>query len=86
MPRRKKPRELGFAICVAIATGVMFGVAPAVFPTKASPADALRSGTPDDGGRVFTLAAWAGQASGGVVSGTAGGRGALFADLASGAH
>ena len=36
---------LGFAICVAIATGVMFGVAPALIAAKAQPADALRSGT-----------------------------------------
>ncbi|MBS1803610.1 MAG: ABC transporter permease [Acidobacteria bacterium] len=36
---------LGFAICVAMATGVMFGVAPALIAAKASPADALRSGT-----------------------------------------
>jgi len=36
---------LGFAMCVAMATGVMFGVAPALIAAKASPADALRSGT-----------------------------------------
>ena len=36
---------LGFAICVAITTGVTFGVAPALIAAKASPAEALRSGT-----------------------------------------
>ena len=36
---------LGFAVCVAIATGVLFGVAPALIGAKAPPADALRSGT-----------------------------------------
>src|SRR5271170_5060738 len=36
---------LGFAVCVAIATGVLFGVAPALIGAKVPPADALRSGT-----------------------------------------
>jgi predicted permease len=36
---------LGFAVCVAIVTGVLFGVAPALIGAKAPPADALRNWT-----------------------------------------
>jgi len=36
---------LGFAVCVALTTGVLFGVAPAFIGAKAPPADALRNGT-----------------------------------------
>lgn len=36
---------LGFAICVAMASGLIFGLAPALIAAKTSPADALRSGT-----------------------------------------
>src|SRR5579863_711853 len=35
---------LGFAVCVAITTGVLFGVAPALIGANAPPADALRNG------------------------------------------
>ncbi len=42
---RPSPEVLGFAVCVAIATGVLFGVAPALMGAKAPPADALRNGT-----------------------------------------
>ena len=34
-----------FAMCVAMATGVLFGLAPALIGAKAPPADALRNGT-----------------------------------------
>jgi macrolide transport system ATP-binding/permease protein len=36
---------LCFALCVAMATGVLFGLAPALIGAKAPPADALRNGT-----------------------------------------
>jgi predicted permease len=36
---------LGFAVCVSLMTGVLFGVAPALMGAKAPPADALRNGT-----------------------------------------
>jgi macrolide transport system ATP-binding/permease protein len=36
---------LGFAVCVALITGVLFGVAPSFIGAKAPPADALRNGT-----------------------------------------
>src|SRR5580698_5337787 len=36
---------LWFAVCVAMATGVLFGLAPALIGAKAPPADALRNGT-----------------------------------------
>jgi predicted permease len=35
---------LGFAVCVSLMTGVLFGVAPALMGAKAPPADALRNG------------------------------------------
>jgi macrolide transport system ATP-binding/permease protein len=36
---------LWFAVCVAMATGVLFGLAPALIGAKAPPAEALRNGT-----------------------------------------
>jgi predicted permease len=42
---RPSMEVLWFASCVAVATGVLFGVAPALMGAKAPPADALRSGT-----------------------------------------
>jgi predicted permease len=46
---------LGFAICVAIATGVLFGVAPALIGAGAPPADALRNGTRTTAGGASLL-------------------------------
>jgi macrolide transport system ATP-binding/permease protein len=46
---------LGFAICVAIATGVLFGVAPALIGAEAPPADALRNGTRTTAGGASLL-------------------------------
>ncbi len=39
------PAIIGFAFGLSLATGVLFGVAPAWITAKAQPADALRSGT-----------------------------------------
>jgi len=61
---------LAFALGVSMATGVLFGIAPALIGSKAPPADALRSGT---------RTTRAGRGAGGVVGCAAGGRGALFA-------
>jgi predicted permease len=46
---------LGFAICVAMATGVLFGAAPALTGAKAPPADALRNGTRTTAGGASLL-------------------------------
>ena len=46
---------LAFALCVALATGVIFGVAPALIGAKAAPADALRSGTRATAGGASVL-------------------------------
>jgi predicted permease len=42
---RPSMEVLWFAVCVAMATGVLFGLAPALIGAKAPPADALRNGT-----------------------------------------
>jgi predicted permease len=42
---RPSMEVLWFAVCVAVATGVLFGLAPALIGAKAPPADALRNGT-----------------------------------------
>ena len=42
---RPSMEVLCFAMCVAMATGVLFGLAPALIGAKAPPADALRNGT-----------------------------------------
>ena len=42
---RPSMEVLWFAMCVAMATGVLFGLAPALIGAKAPPADALRNGT-----------------------------------------
>lgn len=46
---------LAFAVCVAIATGVLFGVAPALIGADAPPADALRNGTRTTAGGASLL-------------------------------
>ena len=71
---------LGFAICVAIATGVVFGVAPALIAAKAHLQMPCAAGP----GRRWAVrhscsVGW--SCSGGVVSGTAGGRGAFSQSL-----
>ncbi len=47
MPIRSSPSlaVLAFALGVSMATGVLFGIAPALMGAKAPPADALRTGT-----------------------------------------
>jgi macrolide transport system ATP-binding/permease protein len=47
MPISSRPsmEVLWFAVCVAMATSVLFGLAPALIGAKAPPADALRNGT-----------------------------------------
>jgi predicted permease len=52
---RPSMEVLGFAICVAMATGVLFGVAPAVIGAEAPPADALRNGTRTTAGGASLL-------------------------------
>ncbi|MDW5265647.1 MULTISPECIES: ABC transporter permease [Acidobacteriaceae] len=42
---RPSTEVLLFAMCVSMATGVLFGLAPALIGAKAPPADALRNGT-----------------------------------------
>ncbi len=46
---------IGFAIGLSVATGVLFGVAPAWMAAKAEPADALRSGARTVSGRASKL-------------------------------
>jgi hypothetical protein len=70
---------LSFALCVAMATGVLFGLAPALIAAKAPPADALRNGTRTTTGGAFPAATRPGGRAGSVVGRAARRRSAIFA-------
>ncbi len=71
---RPSMEVLWFAMCVAMATGVLFGFGSGADRCQGSASGCLAQRDTDDDGRGFTAATRAGGAAGGVVGCAAGGR------------